>query len=168
MNRCSCINNNLLSYRGLWMWRWIHAWNNCLKLMVGEWRFTVIFFNYSKNINKNQSSQLHVKMMYKWRHSNFIFSYFSKLYNVCDTAVITSILSSLHISVMLWSRTRENGSGSSSNVKHVVFHFLKSIGNFSAGWPRITNNLEFNRRRFWSRSSRHCKRNLVRNFIHLN
>lgn len=87
-------------------------------------------------------------------------SYFSNLYNVCDTAVITSILSSLHISVMLLSRTREKGSGSSSNVKHVVPHFLNRIGNFSAGCPRITNKREFKRRRLWSKSSRHCRRNL--------
>lgn len=77
-----------------------------------------------------------------------------------ETAVITSTESSLQISVILWSRTRPNGSGSSSNVRQVVPHSLKSLGSVSAGWPRITNNREFNRRKLESRSSRHCKRNL--------
>jgi len=37
---------------------------------------------------------------------------------------------------------------------------LNSFGRASAGCPRITNNREFSLRKFWSRSSRHCRRNL--------
>lgn len=63
---------------------------------------------------------------------------------MCETAVMTLMLSSLHISVILLSRALEKGSGSSSKVKQVVFQFLKRTGNFSAGCPRITNKREFN------------------------
>jgi len=37
---------------------------------------------------------------------------------------------------------------------------LNNFGRASAGCPRITNNREFSLRKFWSRSSRHCSRNL--------
>lgn len=44
---------------------------------------------------------------------------------MCDALVITSMLRSLHMVIMFWSRTRPNGSGSSSNVRHVVPHSWK-------------------------------------------
>lgn len=42
----------------------------------------------------------------------------------------------------------------------IIIITLKSFGRTPAGWPRITNNLEFNFLKFWSRSSRDCRRNL--------
>lgn len=47
-------------------------------------------------------------------------TYFSSLYNVCDTTWITSIFKSLHIFIIFWSRSLPNGSGSSSKVRQVV------------------------------------------------
>lgn len=85
---------------------------------------------------------------------------FSSLYRVCEAYWTTSMWNSLHMAMMLWSRTRPKGSGSSSNVKHVVCHSLNSFGNASAGWPRITKRREFRLRRLRSKSSRHCSRNL--------
>jgi hypothetical protein len=41
---------------------------------------------------------------------------------------------------------------------------LKSLGNTSAGCPRITNRREFNFRRLASRSSRHWSKNLERKY----
>lgn len=93
-------------------------------------------------------------ILFAWR------THVSKSYSVCDTVLITIILDSLHNSAILSSRTLPNGSGSSSNVKQVVPHCLNNFGRASAGWPRITNNREFSLRKFWSKSSRHCKRNL--------
>lgn len=68
--------------------------------------------------------------------------------------------SSLHNAVMLWSLTLPKGSGSSSKVRAVVPHSLKSFGNTSAGCPLITNNREFNFLKLRSKSSRHCNKNL--------
>ena len=70
------------------------------------------------------------------------------------------MLISLHMATMFWSRTRPNGSGSSSKVKYVVPHSLNSVGRTSAGWPLITKRREFSFRRLASRSSRDCSKNL--------
>ena len=85
-------------------------------------------------------------------------------YSVWEDLEITSMPISLHMVMMFWSRTRPNGSGSSSNVRHVVPHSLNSLGRTPAGCPRTTNNRELSFLKLWSKSSKDSRRNLnVRN-----
>ena len=81
-------------------------------------------------------------------------------YSAWEDLEMTSMPISLHMVLIYWSRTPPKCSGSSSNVKHVVPHCLKSLGRSLAGCPRRTNNRELSFLRLLSKSSNDSRRNL--------